>query len=503
MAEYFVKMAGNDGADGLTELTAWRTVPGISGANAVASGDIINIEDGYEISGLQLSLPANNLTYRVFGKSTGKFLSLKLPVFVTKVPQLFEQKIVREPGVHEGYWILHAGGITTQGALNYSSRTGCVVEDLQILDSVNNSAAISIGSSAQAQVGATLRRCQVINAKQAVSNYRPNTLIEYCLFENTSDDGVVVATGATQSFHAGNFNTIRYNNFINNGYDTAAAIGDAFQLNNSTGYQGTLTVNNNYIYKPSGIKQGFFLASMSNRVYIYNNYFDGATSGTTQIGLTELLAGLKIYISGNYWKQSKTNGNPFVRLSGGALQNGSELHITNNFVDVEEHAGLFSWGSDDAAPAGAVYIRNNTVKGRAYNGLSWSANIGLQTAGTIEVTASAVIENNLLIGSSPVAFKLPTGGLNDSRWVFRNNLVDGALAFAAVGITGTETTYTKDTFEAGHSTATGNKEESATKNALEGEGYFYGYGKDMNGKAFYNPPSTGCYEYERPRIPRN
>lgn len=501
MAEYFVKMAGNDGADGLTELTAWRTVPGISGANAVVSGDIINIEDGYEIHGLQLILPANNLTYRVFGKSTGKFLSLKLPVFVTKVPQLFKQKIVREPGVHEGYWTLNAGGITSQGALNYGTRTGCVVEDLQILDSVNNSAAISIGSSAQAQIGATLRRCQVVNAKQAVSNYRPNTLIEYCLFENTSDDGVIVATGATQSFHAGNFNTVQYNNFINIAYDATAAIGDPFQLLASTGYQGTLTVANNYTYKPSGVKQGFMLADIAYRVYIYNNYFDGVDTGSTQIGLTDVLTGAKVYIQNNYWTQAKTNGNPAIRIVGGVTEINSEIYIQGNFVDIPENAGLFSWGSDNAAPAGAVFIRNNRVRGIAHNGLSWSATIGLQTAGTIGASASATVENNLLEGASPVAFRLPTGGLNDSRWVFRNNLADGAFNFAAVG-TYAQTVYTKITFEAGHSTATGNKEEAATQAALEAAGYFYGYVKDMNGKAFYNPPSIGCYEYERPRNTR-
>lgn len=502
MSEYFVHpIEGNDANPG-TELAPWKTIPGMAGANAVASGDIINVRNGTLVKNDRLILSGNNLTYRGYGLSDSP-LRLKLPVFVTKVPQLHEQVVVREPGVHEGYWTIDGSGITSQGILIYSTKTGCVIEDCQLVNCLDTSVAISIGTLTQAQVGATLRRSQVIGARQGVSNYRPNTLIEYCLFKDIADDGVIVATSASQSLHAGNFNTIRHNNFINNGYDTAAAVGDAFQLNNSTGYQGTLSIYGNYIYKPSEVKQGFFLSSMSHRVYIYNNYFDGAVSGATQIGLTKLLAGLKIYISGNYWRQPRTNGNPLIHLAGGAMQNGSELYITKNFVDVDEHAGLFSWGSEDAAPAGAVYIRNNTVKGRAYNGLSWSANIGLQTAGTIGATASAVIENNLLIGPSPVAFKLPTGGLNDPRWVFRNNLVDGALAFAAVGVTGTETTYTKDTFEAGHSAATGNKEESATQAALEGEGYFYGYATDMNGKAFYNPPSIGCYEYERPRISRN
>lgn len=501
MAEYFVSMSGNDANPG-TELLPWRLVPGTSGANAISAGDIINVEDGYEIAGTQLALTANNLTYRVYGKRTGKFLTLKLPVFVGKVPLIHEQKIVREEGVHEGFWILHAGGITTQGALNYSIRTNCVVEDLCILNSVDNSAAISIGSSSQAQVGATLRRCQVIGAKQGVANYRPNTLIEYCLFKDIANDGIVVATTAAQSFHAGNFNTIQYNNFINIAYDETAAIGDSFQLNASAGYQGTLTVANNYIYKPSGVKQGFMLADIAYRVYIYNNYFDGAETGSTQIGLTDVLTGAKVYIQNNYWTQAKTNGNPTVRIVGGVTEINSEIYITGNFVDILEHAGLFSWGSDNAAPAGAVIIRNNKVKGIAHNGLSWSAAISLQTAGTIGASASATVENNLLEGASPVAFRLPTGGLNDSRWVFRNNLVDGAFNFAAVG-TYAQTVYTKITFEAGHSTATGNKEESATQAALEAAGYFYGWATDMNGKAFYNPPSIGCYEYERPRISRN
>lgn len=502
MAEYFVHpVEGDDGNPG-TELAPWKTIPGMTGANTVVAGDIINVRNGTWVKNDRLILPANDLVYRGYGLSTTP-LKLKLPVFVTKVPQLHEQTVVRKVGVHEGYWTIDGLGITQQGVLHYSSRTGCTIEDCQLVNCLDTGAAIAIGSSSQAQVGATLRRCQVIGAKQGVANYRPNTLIEYCLFKDTSDDGVIVATGATQSFHAGNFNIIRYNNFINNGYDTTAAIGDAFQLNNSAGYQGTLSIHNNYVYKPSDVKQGFFLAGMSNRVYIYNNYFDGAVSGTTQIGLTELLAGLKIYISNNYWKQPRTNGNPLIRIAGGDVQNSAELYITYNHVDVEEHAGLFSWGSENANPDGAVFIRNNTVKGRAFNGLSWSANVALQTQGTIGTNASATVENNLFIGQSPTVFRLPTGGLNDSRWVFRNNLVDGALTFAAVGVISSETTYTKDTFEAGHSTATGNKEEAATQAALESAGYFYGYVKDMNGKAFYNPPSIGCYEYERPRASRN
>ena len=503
MAEYFVSMNGNDANDGFTENTPWRRVPGTSGANAVSAGDIINVEDGYEIFGAQLALTANNLTYRVYGKRTGNFLTLKLPVFVGTVPLVHEQKIVREAGVHEGFWTLHAGGITSQGALNYSARTGCVIEDLCVLNSVNNSAAIAIGSSAQAQIGATLRRSQVINAKQAVSNYRPNTLIEYCLFKDIANDGVTVGTGATQSFHAGNFNTVQYNNFINIAYDATAAIGDPFQLLASTGYQGTLTVANNYTYKPSGVKQGFMLADIAYRVYIYNNYFDGVNTGSTQIGLTDVLTGAKVYVQNNYWTQAKTNGNPSVRIVGGVTEINSEIYIQGNFVDIPENAGLFSWGSDNAAPAGAVFIRNNRVRGIAHNGLSWSATIGLQTAGTIGASASATIENNLFIGQSPTVFRLPTGGLNDSRWVFRNNLVDGAFNFAAVGTAGAQTVYTKTTFEAGHSTATGNKEESATQAALEAAGYFYGWATDMNGKAFWNPPSIGCYEYERPRNFRN
>jgi hypothetical protein len=35
-----------------------------------------------------------------------------------------------------------------------------------------------------------------------------------------------------------------------------------------------------------------------------------------------------------------------------------------------------------------------------------------------------------------------------------------------------------------------------------GVGKHVGYGTDVEGKQFYNPPSIGCYEYERPRISR-
>jgi hypothetical protein len=103
MAEYFVHpIEGNDANPG-TELAPWKTIPGMAGANAVASGDIINVRNGTWVKNDRLILSGNNLTYRGYGLSDSP-LRLKLPVFVTKVPQLHEQVVVREPGVHEGYW---------------------------------------------------------------------------------------------------------------------------------------------------------------------------------------------------------------------------------------------------------------------------------------------------------------------------------------------------------------------------------------------------------------
>ncbi len=66
MAEYFVNnlIGSNSGAG--TETDPWFTVPGLTGANAVTAGDIINVRNGTVNPG-RLVLTANNLTYRGYG----------------------------------------------------------------------------------------------------------------------------------------------------------------------------------------------------------------------------------------------------------------------------------------------------------------------------------------------------------------------------------------------------------------------------------------------------
>jgi hypothetical protein len=505
MAEYWVDpQNGNDGAAGTLEAP-WKYPPGLqifgsTVGNSVVAGDIINVKNGSRVRG-RLLLTHNNLTYRGYGLATPLYIDI--PIFIGRKPILHKTKIVREEGVHEGYWTIDGGDETAQGALNYSTRSDCVIEDVAVVNCVIHGTAVAIGIATQAAEGAVLRRFIIDTATAGIQHTRPNTLIEYGRVENIRNDGITLSSLAAQSYHAGKYNTIQYVNFINNSYDTDAAIGDPFQLNTGDGYQGNLTIRYCYINKASTVKQGIMLSAIKGTIRVENNYLDGQHQGHIQIGMNKLLTGSKVYVRNNYWTVEKValvNTLPFVRFTGDYTETGSLLVVENNYAEARAMAGLFAL--TNANVAGEVIIRNNLVEGSATQiSSSWQGCISLHTTGTIDAGASFLVENNVLIGESIVGIKLPTGSLNDSRWVVRNNIVEGALNFAAVGAYVQEV-YTKDTFEAAHSYATGNKEEAVTEAATKGAGIHSSYHTDINGKQFYNPPSIGAYEYERPRISR-
>lgn len=508
MAEYFVNnLIGSDAGAG-TEEDPWFTVPGMTGGNAVIAGDIINVRNGTTNSGSRLILPANNLTYRGYGMASN-VLVLEIPRWWA--PWVLRQvKVVREAGVHEGMWVVDGTGQTSQGILNFSTRTGCVIEDICITNSLESSAAVSIGTSTQANVGATMRRFAVLGGKQGMAIYRPDTLLEDGIVRDTLDDGIVIGTGLTQSYHAGRFNTLRRLNLIDNGVDETTGIGDPVQLLNSDGYQGTLKFQQSMVRRNSPVKQGFMMAAVAGSVEVEAVHWDGEVSGSVQVGIESVQAGGKVTVRRNYWRQVASNGNPYVRLVDGSnpFADGGLIVVEDNVVDAQSHAGLFSLGPFLQTIAGDVIVRNNTVLGVADNGLSWSAAIGAQTAGTLAATCSMTIENNLIAGASPVAIRLPTGGQNNARWVARGNRVHGTQAVAYFGAAGFGQEYgTVAAFQAAHSFASGNSEGDPLTtpegiplpgSPLLTQGIDLGYLRDIRG--FQSRKHIGAYGPARLRI---
>jgi hypothetical protein len=480
--------------NGLSPEAPWKLIPGQTGADAqtgygVVAGDTINVRNGTTTS-LRISMPANNLTYRGYGLADN-VLYLTLP---RKNPALTKRvRVVREPGVHEGMWQMNASGNDDDGMLNFSSRSGCTVEDAHIFNSdVATRVLVRIGAGAQAQIGATVRRCAMVGSVAGgVGVVRPDTLIEDSLIQDIAGDGVSVSTSASQDWHAGRFVRLLRVAIINAGDSESPAIGDPLQLNNTTGYQGTIDLLDSYIAKRSTVKQGAIFAGVAGTIRVDGNHWHSAGDGTVQVAFNGLQAASRVYVTRNYWGQPSANSNPFIRLVDGSMAEGAVMVVDRNIVDVPgTHAGLWSWGSASAGTmAGEVRITNNLVMGRADNGLSWSAAIGVQTASTLDAAASVLVANNAIIGGSPVAIRLPAGA-NDDRWQVTGNLIFGAGLAGVLG-SGAGTPYaTVAEFQAGTTSASGNKDDepmiSSSLRPLPGsplltQGADLGLMRDING----------------------
>jgi hypothetical protein len=497
--------------NGLSESTPWKLIPGQTDASAqtgygVVAGDTINIKNG-TTTAAQIVLPANSLTYRGYGVAAN-VLELTLPKGVGTVVR----RVVREAGAHEGMWRIDAAAISAQGPINYTTRTGCVIEDVHVDNAMATSVAIAIGTSAQSQVGATLRRSKVSNSVKAISVFRPDTVIEDVLIDGCDDDGLTIGTTATQSLHDGRFLRGRRLSLLNCGRDTVSAIGDAIQMTStSTGWAGTLELSDIYVYKPSAVKQGIMLGLLNGVAKIERFYFDGVSAGSVQVGIAGTGASGALTVKHGVVRYNNQPDNAFVRLVGGALAEGSTITVDNVLLVCGTYAGLFHWGGGGGTVAGKVYVRNCTAIGVADNGLSYRGAVSGQTTQTLDAAAELVCENNVFVGASPVALRLPTGGLNDARWIFRNNSVYGAANVGYVGADGFGTAYAAvAAFEAAHDAATDNLDSDPQLTAthrpragspLIGAGTHLGYTRDIDRKQRPNPPSIGAYDTATLRTP--
>jgi len=505
--------------DGLSPETPWLLIPGQTGADAqtgygVVAGDTINVRNGTTTS-LRISLPANNLTYRGYGLADN-VLYLTLPS--ARGPAvLTRHRVVREPGVHEGMWTLNAAGNDADGMLNYSTRTGCVVEDVAIVGSdVATRVPVRIGTSGQAQVGATLRRFSILgSAAGAIGVTRPDTLIELGRLESIDGDGITVSTTSAQGFHAGRWARVVRCEIVNPGNSESLGNGDALQLNNSDGFEGLLEMLGCYVRKASTVKQAVMMASVKGRVTVRGNHFE-SESGSIAVGINGIAATGRVEVLRNAWRlRGEYVSLPLVRLADpGGIADGGALIVDCNDAQVGASGGFFSIGPTSGSVAGAIDVTNNIHRGGGDVGLSWAATIGAYSAtGSLASTARIRIMNNVVDGPAPSAVRMAAADLNTVRVVVSGNRVNGTTFVAGAGAVAGGTNYaTVSAFEAAHNEATSNSEGDPQITAagrpmlsspLLGAGVHLGYRTDIEGRQFHNPPTIGAYEPMRERRARS
>jgi hypothetical protein len=138
-------------------------------------------------------------------------------------------------------------------------------------------------------------------------------------------------------------------------------------------------------------------------------------------------------------------------------------------------------------------------------------------------TISVLASNSKICNNKISTDSLNTGtavafGSGRSNIQLKNNICTGADVFSSIpaGTTidaGANRLYNVNTYYSNLGTLNQIAADTYTKpeiqgnlepaESLVGSGLFIGYVKDYKGKTFYNPPSVGPVEYERPRLTRN
>jgi len=515
VAEYFVDPEnGNDANSGLSTALPWKLIPGQTGANAVLAGDIINVKSG-TISRSRLVLPANNLTYRAYGISSNK-----LRVTISSNCTKQENIVSREFGTHEGMWTLDGSSdpasIGVTGYLSFTVRSGCVIEDCEII-APQAETTVSMGTSTSTAIGCTLRRSHVVgSASTGITCYSRSITIQDCVVRDCNDDGITIGASASNGDRAGYSDLIERVSIINPGKDVVTFLGDAIQtFPNGGNFQSALTLKNIYIFKPNITKQALALNDGTGGFLIQDIFIHSNDNSQAQI----LFTGIKgnIVVKGVRFIGGLLN-NAAIRVgaeSGVIFATGSTLKIQNVIVQSVTNSGFFTIGSSETAGTmdGKIYIQQNYFEGENLQNLSFSGAVSCHAGATVTFGANAelVCENNVLLqtGANPV-FKLPVGGLNDTRWKFYNNAVLSSVICAEVDSTA-YTTLTE--FEAAHSTAQNNLSQSTftfpqtklliTDNPCIESGKYLGNVLDAQKTTYQSPPSIGAYEYIRPRTMRS
>lgn len=493
--------------NGLSVDTPWKLIPGQTGASSqtgygVVAGDVINIKNGTTSAAGVVAFPANNLTYRGYGLAkNGLELILPDPLDPTRTIKTYP---VRESGVHEGMWRLVDPTITGSG-VGFTTRSGCILEDAYI-ECPNSASPISVGNSASTAVGATIRRCYIKTSASVGIEVNSNQIvIEDTRLENIADDALIVQATVANGYRAGYKDRVERICIIEPGLDTVGATGDAIQLTATTDrYESATTILDLYVRKTDATKQVLTFQDVLGGLFLSRYHFDSNIASTAQILCTGLRGRATIQKGYCFGGQS---GNGFVRYAGtqGIAATGV-LIVQHNIVDSALHNGLFYWGgSTDAATIdGSVIIRNNYIKGTNIQNLSFSATASCHPGSLITLGAgcSWLVENNIFDGDGAPIVRLPSGGANDARWVFRNNAVKAGGKY----MIGTTEYANIAAFQAAHNAATGNFESAFDLTSsyrinpgadLIAAGIHSGYRTDFLGTQLWNPPSVGPLEYVR------
>jgi len=513
VATYYVDPEnGNDAADGLSESTPWKLIPGQTGANAVLAGDIINVRNGTRSTG-QIVIPANNLTYRGYGLSSNKLI-LTLPSGSRKKKQVV---VVRETGTHEGMWILDANGANTFGFFAFTTRSGCILEDCHIIAPLSDTP-LSVGTSGSTAIGATIRRCRVSGSKATGINcYTRQVTIEDTSVEYIDDDGITFGATTANSNRAGYKDIVRRVSIIEPGLDKVAFLGDAIQtFPNAGAYEANLTISEVYVKKSTNVKQAFALNDGTGGILIENFLIESNPDGQAQILLTGVKGSIIIRKG---WIINGCLNNAAVRIGadlGVAMATGSRLIIYGVIVDAPQNSGFFTAGSAESAATsdGFIGIYNCCIIGENKQNLSFSAGLSCHAGAVITWGANAIVEfkNNIIFQSgAPPSIRLPVGGANDARWKVYNNAMLSSSVAAMIGSTEYSTV---SLFQAAHSYANSNLQEEENywnafsyrvfeNSPLIAAGIYTGSLQDNNSTTYWNPPTIGAFEYIRPRTMRS
>jgi hypothetical protein len=502
MAEYFVDPEqGNDANNGTSTTTPWRLIPGQTGANAVTSGDTINVKNG-TISTLQLIIPTNNLTYRGYGVASN-VLMLTLPGKDART--LYKKRVVQTNNVNEGMWILDAGSNTTFGFLAFLSRSNVTIADCHIKGPLCT-VAVSMGGSANTGINNTLSRCRISGASgTGIAAYNRGITLTDVLVENIKDDGIILGASVANGYKAGYTDTLLNVSIVNPGYDEISGIGDGIQTEAASDrFEAKVNIQNLYINKTSTTKQSLVLTDILGGLYLNTFHITGTPFSQNQILLSGV--GSAFHISNGYFKEGCRNNSVFRYSGTQGIETGTSILIQNVIVDAALNGGFWSWGgsADAATVDGTLTIEHCYMAGSNQQNLSYSATVSTHPGSLITVGANAklFLRNNIFLTMDQPSVRLPTGTANEARWEIKNN------GFTSPTFAIGSTSYTTlASFQSNHSGAVNNIESANYLSSIyqtnpSSPAYRSGVPTnktDLNKSFFYVPPSIGPYEYFAPR----
>lgn len=471
-AEVWVDPVGGLDTNPGTLAQPWQRVPGQAGANAVSNQTIINVKNGVQNSFGALTVNANNLTYRGYGVA-GNVLNLTLPD-ETDPSVLLTVPVVREPGVHEGMWILNMAGVATRCFDDPNTRFGLVLEDMNIIaDPLIAQTTCRMGNQSAVtptQTGVVMRRCRIYGSGEVgLVLAKKNNTIEECKVQYSVDDCVTLRTNTENNMMNGGLTTfermeIRSPNKRPDG-STPGALGDCFQNllsqedpRNETG----LSFWQCYFYKEDGAKQTMVFHDAWAGCAVETFNYDGPNNGR-HMNLYTRLRGPLMWRNG--WVAAETSELAFARytvneqVSIPAAMTATASVTLEDVYCVEQKGGVIDIYDNGFAATfdGHLVVRGcsilGNVSGTQDSDAAYSMDAG---AGVLAPTFNFRVLGCLAnTGGTRPATAMEAGTANDKRFTYLRNDFNDAAQFKI----GTTFYSTVAQFEAAHSGASNNRED--------------------------------------------